>query len=204
MLVKIFGSSIVRDLYKAVGKQQQGLLPDFGLGAHHYVDFSWIAGGTAGDFIEDNSLYNAFGNFQYDVVVIIAGGNDLSWTSGAQAGADYVNLVKKIFSRGYAARIICCSVPPRSRPRNISQEEYTRRATEFNDFLAAELQSIYGAKFWRHKGIWNANEVFVLGNGKEVHLPLVLLKDGVHFNDEGMHRLHKSVGGAIRHAMNMV
>ena len=60
--------------------------------------------------------------------------------------------------QGYAAQAVFCSFQTPSDPRNISQAEYTRHATEC---LVAELRYIYIGQNSRSRLQFNSNHLIV-------------------------------------------
>lgn len=171
-------------------------LPHFGLDGYHSVDFSWKVGGTAKDFSRLHTLRGVFGGVHYDLVIIVAGGNDLSYHSPEQVAKDYTEVIEKLRS-DYCYYVIFSQVMPRERPRFMSEGEFCGKATELNTLMAMSMRGQVRGKFWKNRGLWNAQQILVLPDGVDILWPTGIFRDGVHLNGDGMRRLYFSLRHAI-------
>lgn len=193
MLIKVMGSSLVKGLFKAMSSgENPAMEPHFGLRPHHSVDFSWISGGTAEHFDCDVELEKVFRQ-HYDLVIIVAGGNDLSYAPAEKVAAKYMELIEKLLQQ-HCVYVVFSQVMPRESPRHLTQEAYCAQATILNGMMGQYMDGVPRMKLWKNKGLWNACEILMLWeSNREVKWPISIFADGVHLNTVGLQRLYYSL-----------
>ena len=130
-----------------------------------------------------------------DLVVIVAGGNDLDHR-GAEAEAVCVagrmkELAEELVTPPYplVRFVTICQIVPRELTRRINIGEFNERAKDYNNLVRDWAENSSHVTFWSHPRINNSRTI---------------MADGVHLNAKGNFFLYSSIKKSIAHTIGHI
>ena len=144
-----------------------------------------ISGGKLGNSYHRKTFVDEIESRRPSNIYLQVGGNDLD-----EKNCDVDSLLYNLISFGSLCKqrfnvthVTVLQFLHREKTRYISVQEYNNLVSIINEKLKSELKTIPHMTFWRHKGL--------------MHSQTNIFRDGIHLNDQGQHKLFKSIRGAM-------
>jgi len=184
--VLILGHSFIRRLRQFVEEHSSEFKLDFRITEPAVVRWHGVGGRTVAKCKRlDLHVVCAF---KPDVVFLQLGTNDLTCRgmTALTVGSEIDDFVRLLHEE-HGVKLICVGQTLR---RSYS-EKFNREVGLLAKYLKTVLEPLPYVIYWPHRGFWNPRRP-------------ILFCDGVHLNNEGQHKLYRSIRGAVLKCLHSI
>jgi len=129
-------------------------------------------------------------SFKPDIVILQLGTNDLVAQAPQTVGSSIEELVRLLHDDLGVQYIGVCQVLRRC-PPPVRVTDFNTRVQKLHRYLQVVLGPLPFCFYWKHIGFWNPSSN-------------LFLRDGVHLNDLGLFRFHRSLRGAVLKSLSLL
>ena len=123
-------------------------------------------------------------NASRDIIFIDIGGNDISSADPVEVGDRVLAYENYLTIMADVRKVVISQMYFRDPSKTVVCQEFNYKVFLYNKYMHAVTKSFDNIDFWSHCGVWSGWQQY-------------LLKDGVHFNQEGNRKYYNSVRGAV-------